>query len=57
MHMQHLHNDFNKLKVDESAHVKMLIVQEMWKKSLNHSNKVAKHLVTCVSLYSNKCKM
>jgi hypothetical protein len=34
--MQHFNSDFNKFKVDDSTHVKMLIVQEMWKKSLNH---------------------
>jgi len=27
--MQHLNNGFNKFKVDELTHVKMLIVQEM----------------------------
>jgi hypothetical protein len=36
--MQHLNIGFNKLKMDDSTHVKMLIVQEMWKSSLNHSN-------------------
>jgi hypothetical protein len=37
--MQCLNNDFNKLKVDDLIHVKMLILQEMWKKSqLNHYN-------------------
>jgi hypothetical protein len=31
--------DFNKLKVNDLIHVKMLIFQEMWKNSLlNHSN-------------------
>ncbi len=28
-----MNNDFNKLKVDDLTHVKMLIVQEMW---INH---------------------
>jgi hypothetical protein len=55
--MQHLNNGFNKFKVDDSIHVKMLIIQEMWKNSRNHSNIVTKHWVACVSIYSNKCKM
>jgi hypothetical protein len=46
--MQHLNNDFNKFKVDDSTHVKMSIVQEMWKKSLNHSNIIAKYWIACV---------
>ncbi len=29
--MQHLNKFFNMLKVDDSTHVKLLIVQEMWK--------------------------
>jgi hypothetical protein len=29
--MQHLNSIINKLKVDDSIHVKMLIVQELWK--------------------------
>jgi len=29
--MQHLNSGFNKFKVNESTHVKMLIIQEMWK--------------------------
>jgi hypothetical protein len=29
--MQHLISDFNKLKVDDLIHEKILIVQEMWK--------------------------
>jgi hypothetical protein len=41
--MQRLNSDFNKFKVDDSIHVKMLIVQKMWKKSLNHSSIIAKH--------------
>jgi hypothetical protein len=43
--------------MDDSTHVKMLIVQKMWKKSLNHSSIIAKHWVACVSIYYNKCKM
>jgi hypothetical protein len=53
----HLNNGFNKFKMDDSTHVKMLIVQKMWKKSLNHSNIITKHWIACVSKYLNKCKM
>jgi hypothetical protein len=35
--MECLNNGFNKLKVDDLTHVKMLIVQKMWKNSLNHA--------------------
>jgi hypothetical protein len=55
--MQCLNSDFNKLKVTNSTHVKMLIVQEMWKHSLNHSNIIVKYWVACVLIYYNKCKM
>jgi hypothetical protein len=55
--MQHLNNDFNKLKVDDSTHVKMLTIQEMWQNSLNHSNIITKYLVACVLKYFNKYKM
>jgi hypothetical protein len=53
----HLNNGFNKFKMHDSTHVKMLIVQKMWKKSLNHSNIITKHWIACVSKYLNKCKM
>jgi hypothetical protein len=55
--MQHFYNDFNKLKVDDSTHVKMLIVQKIWKKLTNHSSIIVKHWAACVSIYFNKCKM
>jgi hypothetical protein len=55
--MQHLNNSFNKLKMDDLTHIKILIIQEMWKKSLNHSSIIAKYLVACVLIYYNKCKM
>jgi hypothetical protein len=49
---------FNKLKVDDLNHVqKMLIIQEIWKKSINHSNVIVKYWVACVLVYYNKCKM
>jgi hypothetical protein len=54
---QHMNNGFNKFKIDDSIHVKMLIIQQMWKKSLNHSSIIVKHLIACVSIYFNKCKM
>jgi hypothetical protein len=47
--MQHLDNVLNRYK--------MMIVQDMWKNSLNHSSMSAKHEVACVLIYSNKCKM
>ncbi len=53
----HLNNGFNEFKMDDSTHVKMLIVQKIWNNSLNHSNIITKHWATCVSIYSNKCKM
>jgi hypothetical protein len=55
--MQHLNNNLNKFKLHVSIHVKMLIVQEMWKKSLNHSSIIVKHWVACVSIYFNNYKM
>jgi hypothetical protein len=55
--MQYLNNGFNKFKVNDSIHVKMLIIPKMWKKSLNHSSVVAKYWVACVSIYYNKNKM
>jgi len=55
--MQHLNNGFNKLKMNDSTYVKMLIVQEMWKCSLNHSSLTIKYWIACVLLYCNKWKM
>ncbi len=55
--MQHLNSGFNKFKVDDLIHIKMLIIQEMWKHSLNHSNIITKYWVTCVLVYYNKWKM
>jgi hypothetical protein len=57
--MQHLNmnSDFNKLKLNNLIHVKMLIIQEMWKISLNHSGIIVKYWVACVLVYYNKCKM
>ncbi len=43
--------------MDDSTHVKKLIVQKMWKNLLNHSNIITKHWMACVSIDYNKCKM
>jgi hypothetical protein len=43
--------------MDDSTHVIMLIVREMWKLSLNHSNIIALYWVTCVLVYYNKWKI
>jgi len=55
--IQYLNNGFNKFKVHDSIHIKLLIVQKMWKNLLNHSNIIIKHWTACVSIYFNKCKM
>jgi hypothetical protein len=34
--MQFVNNEFNTLKMDDSSHVQMLIIQEMWKISLTY---------------------
>jgi hypothetical protein len=46
--MQCSNNGFYKLKVDDLIHVEMLIIQEMWKKSLNYSSIIAKYWLACV---------
>jgi hypothetical protein len=57
--MQHLNSGFNKLKVDDSTQVKMLIVQKNWKKSLNHSSIITKYWVAFVwyIIISEKCNL
>jgi hypothetical protein len=55
--MQCMNNGFNKLKVDDSTHVKMLIIQEMWKFSLNYSSIITKYWIACVLVYYNQFKM
>jgi hypothetical protein len=55
--VQHLNNGFDKLKVANSSHVEMFIIQEMWKNSLNYPNIIAKYWIACVLIYYNKCKM
>jgi hypothetical protein len=54
--MQCLNSGFNKLKVDDLTHVKMLIVQKMWKKSPNHSTIIIIYWVACVLVYYNEWK-
>jgi hypothetical protein len=55
--IQHLNSDFNKLKVDDLIHVKILIVQEMWKNSLNHWSIIVIHWIACVLVNYGKYKM
>jgi hypothetical protein len=56
--MQFVSNGFIILKVNDSIHVHMLIIEEMWKNSLIHSNiNVGFKIVTCVLINCNKCKM
>jgi hypothetical protein len=55
--MQRLNNGFNKFKMNDLTHVKMLIFQEMWKKLLNHSSIITKYWIACVLVYYNKCIM
>jgi hypothetical protein len=55
--MQHLNSGFNKFKMDDSTHVKMLAIQKMWKNSLDHSNINEKYWIACVLVYYNKWKM
>jgi hypothetical protein len=55
--MHCLNSDFNKLKVNDSTYVKMLIGQKMWKYLLNHSSIIAKYWISCVLIYYNKYKM
>jgi hypothetical protein len=52
--MQFVNNGFNIFKVNGS----ILILEEMWKKSLIHSNiNVGFKIVTCVLINYGKCKM
>jgi hypothetical protein len=41
--MQLMSNGFNTFKMNDSIHMQMLIVQEMWKNSLTYSNINVKH--------------
>jgi hypothetical protein len=50
--------DLTTFKLNDSIHMQMSLVQEMWKKSLNHSNINVRHYVLmCVSIYIYKCNM
>jgi hypothetical protein len=52
--MQFVSNDFNILKVNCST----LIIEEMWKKSLIHSNiNVGFKIVACVLINYSKCRI
>jgi hypothetical protein len=55
--MQHLNNAFNKVKADDSTHIKMLTIQKMWKNSLSHSSINEKYWVACVLIHYNKWKL
>jgi hypothetical protein len=55
--MQRLNCGFNKFKMDDLTHVKILIVQKMGIFLLNHSNIIAKYWVVYVLIYHNECKM
>ncbi len=55
--VQCLNSGFNKLIVNDSTHVKMMIVQKMRKNSLNYSSIITKTLIPCVLVFYNKCKM
>jgi len=57
--MQCLNSGFNKLKMDDLTHIKMLVIQEMWKNSLNHSSVIVKYWIACVIIYtiSTKCNL
>jgi hypothetical protein len=55
--MQCVNSGFIKLKVNDSTHVEMLIIQKMRKNSLNHSSIIVTYQVACVLVYYNKCKM
>jgi hypothetical protein len=57
--MQLMNNGCNTFKMNDSTKVQLLlIVQEMWKKSLTYSSINVKHyVVMCVSIYTNKWNM
>jgi hypothetical protein len=56
--MKFVNNGFNIQKMNSSTHIHMLIIKEMWKKSLTHSNiNVRFKIVTCVLINYGKCKM
>jgi hypothetical protein len=54
--MQIMSNGCNTFKVKFNSW-QMLIVQKIWKNSLNHLSIMAKDWVACVWIYYNKCKM
>jgi hypothetical protein len=58
IHTIFLSNGFIKFKVDDSIHVYMLILQELWKNSFNHSNIIRKNwIILGIWIHYNKCNM
>jgi hypothetical protein len=56
--MQLKSNGFNILNVNGLTHVHILIIEEIWKKSLIHSNiNVGSLIIICVLINYGKCKM
>jgi hypothetical protein len=55
--MQFMDTDFNILEMNGSTHVHMLIIEEMWKKSLIHCNINVGLIVTRVLINYDKCIM
>jgi hypothetical protein len=55
--MQHLNNGFDKFKVNDSTHVKMLVLQKNVKKLIKPFKLTTKHWIAYVSIYYNKCKV
>jgi hypothetical protein len=52
-----VNNGFDTLKVNGSTNVHMLIIDEMWKKSLIHSNMNARFLIVTRVLINNGFNM
>ncbi len=52
-----MNNGLNKCKVDDSSHVKMLILKKMWKKNTKSMKYNYKNWVALISIHSNKGKM
>jgi hypothetical protein len=56
--LQFVNNDFNILKMNNSIHVHMLMIEKMWKKSWIHYNiNVRFKIVPCILINYYKCKM
>jgi hypothetical protein len=50
---------FNIFKMNDLTHVQLLIIEEMWKNSIIHSNinVAGSWIISCVLINHNKCKM